>query len=249
MMGKKSIPANVIRFEDPAVKQICVENFGGLNGITNSIYGTVGVSGVAGEVTIEQAAAVVNFNKIFLDCTSKNLNDIRHFVNISKGELGLNYACEEITVNMSTVPSSWCAGDSSGKYALKKITFGDNVVSVLLAAFCYIYNKKVEVILNEGLKTMPSNFQFLNTLGTKPLVLPSTLTTLGSKTFGNILCSAIISRAVSPPVLGGSIFNLNSSNTSILIYVPDESVEAYKSANIWSSYATRIRPLSEYVEP
>lgn len=33
-----------------------------------------------------------------------------------------------------------------------------------------------------------------------------------------------------------------------LIYVPDESVEAYKTATNWSDYADKIKPLSEYVE-
>ena len=32
------------------------------------------------------------------------------------------------------------------------------------------------------------------------------------------------------------------------IYVPDSAVEAYKAATGWVSYASRIKPLSEYVE-
>ena len=32
------------------------------------------------------------------------------------------------------------------------------------------------------------------------------------------------------------------------IYVPDESVEAYKAATNWVNYASIIKPLSEYVE-
>ena len=36
-----------------------------------------------------------------------------------------------------------------------------------------------------------------------------------------------------------------------LIYVPDESVEAYKAANNWSEeyIVNRIKPISEFVEP
>mgnify|MGYP000472681990 CR=1 FL=1 len=33
----------------------------------------------------------------------------------------------------------------------------------------------------------------------------------------------------------------------MIIYVPDDSVEAYKTATNWSNYADRIRPISEYV--
>jgi len=32
----------------------------------------------------------------------------------------------------------------------------------------------------------------------------------------------------------------------VAIYVPDESLEAYKVANIWKGYADKIHPLSEY---
>jgi hypothetical protein len=36
--------------------------------------------------------------------------------------------------------------------------------------------------------------------------------------------------------------------TAAIIYVPDSSVDAYKAAENWSTYASRIYPLSEYVE-
>lgn len=32
------------------------------------------------------------------------------------------------------------------------------------------------------------------------------------------------------------------------IYVPDALVDSYKAATNWSTYASQIRPLSEYVE-
>lgn len=39
-----------------------------------------------------------------------------------------------------------------------------------------------------------------------------------------------------------------SSPADLKIYVPDDSVEAYKQASGWSEYADIIYPLSEYVE-
>lgn len=63
------------------------------------------------------------------------------------------------------------------------------------------------------------------------------------------LCSALetfICRAVTPPTLHAEAFSL--TNSTFLIYVPDASVEAYKGAAGWSSYATRIFPLSDYTE-
>lgn len=63
-----------IVFEDPEVKRICVENFGGENGIINKSFGTVGVQGMSGEVTYRQVLAVSFFGNLF-----KNNNVIRYF--------------------------------------------------------------------------------------------------------------------------------------------------------------------------
>lgn len=56
----------------------------------------------------------------------------------------------------------------------------------------------------------------------------------------------VIVNNTTPAVIEGSVF----SNTNLCpIYVPDASVDAYKVATNWSTYADRIKPLSEYVEP
>ena len=54
---------------------------------------------------------------------------------------------------------------------------------------------------------------------------------------------SIIIRVTTPPTLGTNVFY----NANICpIYVPDASVNAYKSASGWVEYASRIKPLSEY---
>lgn len=77
-------------------------------------------------------------------------------------------------------------------------------------------------------------------------VIPSTVTSIGRYAFtgmGNL--SYIICNAATPPTLqqyhGLSV-------PTCPIYVPDASVETYKTASGWTDYADRIRPLSEYTE-
>ena len=73
--------------------------------------------------------------------------------------------------------------------------------------------------------------------------VPSTTTSIGEACFMN--CSAlqsVIVRATTPPSLGTRVFQ----GTTCPIYVPDASVEAYKTATNWNSYTSRIKPLSEY---
>ena len=56
------------------------------------------------------------------------------------------------------------------------------------------------------------------------------------------MCESLTSvycEAITPPSLGDSyVFNRNGSGRKI--YVPTESVDAYKSATNWSEYASAI---------
>ena len=76
--------------------------------------------------------------------------------------------------------------------------------------------------------------------------LGENLTSIGTYCFwqmtGNL--TTFICRATTPPSLASN----NNLSFCKVIYVPDASVEAYKTASGWSAYADRIKPLSEYVE-
>ena len=97
--------------------------------------------------------------------------------------------------------------------------------------------------LNEGF-TNTSGFTFDNCRSLSFIDLPSTITNITAYAFRAIKSNCtIVCRALTPPVLGGQVVFTPSS-----IYVPDESVEAYKGATGWSTYASKIKPLSEYVE-
>lgn len=74
--------------------------------------------------------------------------------------------------------------------------------------------------------------------------IPDSVTNISICVFRN--CTALTSltiRATAPPSLGASaLFNTSSS---LKIYVPSESVETYKSASGWSTYASKIQAISE----
>ena len=72
-------------------------------------------------------------------------------------------------------------------------------------------------------------------------VFGDTLTSFGQNNF--VECpnlTALIFCSTTPPSLGGDIRNGNCS-----IYVPNESVTAYKEASVWVNYSTRIKPISQ----
>lgn len=78
------------------------------------------------------------------------------------------------------------------------------------------------------------------------LILPSTISDLRSDalaTHGRANTTTVICKAVTPPTKT----NTSYYNNVAAVYVPDESVDAYKAATGWSQLATKIKPLSEYV--
>ena len=106
--------------------------------------------------------------------------------------------------------------------------------------------KLTNVVISEGLSTIG-----VTTFGYCPFTkieLPSTITRIEDYCFSQCTNLSIVKiSAVEPPILGGDkVFN--NTDVGLKIYVPDDSVEAYKTATNWSAYADKIHPISEYVE-
>ena len=72
--------------------------------------------------------------------------------------------------------------------------------------------------------------------------LPATVYSLESACFNNCTFTLIVRRAT-PFSIGAEALKYN---TVIAIYVPDDSVDAYKAYANWSFHASKIKPLSQY---
>jgi len=74
------------------------------------------------------------------------------------------------------------------------------------------------------------------------VTIPSTLKELKGYSFNS--CRAlynVIMESDTPPSITSAQFNFHEH-----IYVPDAALEAYRTANIWSGIADKIKPMSEY---
>lgn len=107
------------------------------------------------------------------------------------------------------------------------------------------------LVLPEGLKSI-GNYCFDHNLKLEVVDLPSTITNLGGYIFeGNPQIRAVISRAVVPPAIkkgyldGEEIYTIfeDTEYGDIELIVPDESVNAYRSALGWH-YFTNITTLT-----
>ena len=87
--------------------------------------------------------------------------------------------------------------------------------------------------------TTIDRYAFLRCSGFTNIDIPSSVTTIGESAFE--YCESLISITVNrttPPTLGSYAFK---DTNNCLIYVPSGSVNAYKSASGWSTYASRIQ--------
>ena len=105
------------------------------------------------------------------------------------------------------------------------------------------------VTLNEGLEIIGNN-AFRGCSSLTSVTIPSTVEAMYMNVFEG--CSSlryIISLATTPPPIYNYIedtsgFHPFNNTNNCLIYVPDNSVDAYKKANVWSDVKKRIVPLS-----
>lgn len=80
----------------------------------------------------------------------------------------------------------------------------------------------------------------------KYVTLPATLQTIGCRTFsGDFALIYIRCLATTPPTIQSSLW-MSGTNDTFKIYVPDDSVTAYKAANYWATYASRIFSLTQF---
>ena len=106
--------------------------------------------------------------------------------------------------------------------------------------------------ISEGLETYGSDVFYQYGETPIKLIFPSTIKSIGYVSFiaygENELVTSITVKATIPPtIIPGETFIIEGvppSQYNFPLYVPAESVEAYKSASGWSTYASRIRPIT-----
>ena len=92
--------------------------------------------------------------------------------------------------------------------------------------------------------TQIDGYAFKNCRSLEQIRLPSGCSSIAIQAFNSCTkLSTIIIEAQTPPTLQSAVFDNNASGR--LFYVPDASVDAYKAATNWSTYADQIKGLSE----
>ena len=140
-----------------------------------------------------------------------------------------------------TIPNSVT---SIGDYAffrcsgLTSVSIGSGVISIGRSAFygCSI----TDITIPDGVRSIGDS-AFHDCRSLTSITIPDSVTSIGEYAFRS--CSDLISvtaKATTPPTMGTQVFN---DTNNCPIYVPSASVNAYKTAANWSTYASRIQAI------
>lgn len=111
----------------------------------------------------------------------------------------------------------------------------------------YFFSSGIKRVINLGNVDSINFSVFRNCKNLISVILPAELKHIKNQVFQDSTSLEWIKLlAANPPILDNIQAFQNSNDCSI--YVPDESVEAYRTATNWSALSNRIKPLSEFAE-
>ncbi|CUP44362.1 leucine-rich repeat domain-containing protein [Bacteroides thetaiotaomicron] len=201
----------------------------------------------------------------FRDCTSLNsvqfgrnlrLVDRRAFQNASIERLDLSYAegleigeyafCDNFSLKKLSLPNNCILnGGCFGNVNIQEdliIKKGWTFIGGNQFRNC---RELISVEVEEGITAIPTGLLGFTTQ-LKTVIFPSTITEIGdSFLHGNGWLCTFICKATVPPVITGNGYIGYGPFSEM--YVPDESVDAYKTAPSWSNHASQIKPMSMLV--
>ena len=222
------IPADktqAIKFQDANAKFICTI-FWDKNGDV--------------ELSYEEAAAVTNLYTAFKDSSILAFTELKYFTSLKKIEDSAFSGCSNLII--VTIPDSVTSIGKEAFYDcsdLQSVTIPDSVTTIGESAFegCSSLTSASITIPDSVTAIGESAFNGCSKLII--VTIPDSVTSIGEEAFyGCSSLERVYCKPTTPPSIVYGVFNKNALGRKI--YVPAESVEAYKTAEGWSDYASSI---------
>ena len=172
----------------------------------------------------------------FYNCSSLTSVTIGNSVT-SIGEQAFYGCTGELTVNCNIPNASYYDYGVFYNAKFTKVTIGNSVTKIGSYAF-YECSSLTSVTIGNSVTSIGER-AFENCSSLTSVTIPDSVTKIGNYAFCN--CSKlkdVYCKPKTPPTGNMSMFANNASG--LKIYVPRNSVEAYKSASYWSNYSSNI---------
>ena len=212
---------------------------------TNGTTNVVADSGYDGLSSVEVGVSVETYYSFIKNLCEDNLTNVVFPAGISGIPSyflrGVD-SIETLTIPDSvTAIGSYCCYQAAGQN--KNITtFNGGSGLQEIGSYCFYSCTK---LVNVNLKSLIylRSYSFMNCSILAAIVLPNNISRIEGYAFQNTALSKLIIKATTPPTLTGASWSANTpiASGTGYIYVPNNNVNDYKSANIWSNYSAQIK--------
>ena len=215
------------------------------------------------EVTCELPSGVTSMDSTFSDCTSLvNAPEIPNSVtdmnstfynckslitapNIPSSVTSMDSTFSDCTslVNAPNIPSSVTSMDSTFNSCSSLVTapvIPDTVTS-MSNTFTHCSSLITAPEIPSGVTDIDFTFYNCSSIINAPSVIPSVVTNMKSTFFWCANIKELTFLMITPPTYQDTLYRCSKLES---IYVPDEAVDAYKTATGWSEFASKFKPLS-----
>lgn len=218
-----------------------VSNLGSVTSLVNQVFSYCSSLTYVNLSNVTEITSAYNHYGAFNSCTSlTSVGDVSNMIWLGKG---IFYNCANLELDIS-VMQKLIRIDDAAFHGAKLITGTLNVPKLEYLGDNSFQYTIIQAIENLGTITSVPQLCFAYCAELIEVILPATLTSIRRESF--VKCTSLYyvkMLAETPPSLDSTAFN--NTNSTFVFYVPNESVEAYKTATNWSAYADRIKPISE----
>lgn len=126
----------------------------------------------------------------------------------------------------------------------QQLVLHDGITTIESGAFRNWESNNQPLVLPQNISSIVDTAFASWGANTHPVVFPASITSVAANAFAGWTSVPYFKMERTVPfTIGSAAFGLTS--LTFPIYVPDESVDDYKTATNWTAYATRIKPVSE----